>query len=511
MGDNQDKKPTPGNSTLLQGFEWHVPADGEHYNRLSSQVEALAGVGITNIWLPPGCKAASPEGNGYDIYDLWDLGEFDQKNSIRTKWGSKEDLLALSKKAHDLNVGLYWDAVLNHKAGADNLEKCRAIEVDPNNRMEDIGEPYEIEAWLGFDFKGRGDKYSAFKWHWDHFTGTDWNQANEKSAIYRILGDNKHWSETVDKEDGNADYMMFADVDYHVEDVVEETKKWGVWITKEVGLKGFRLDAVQHFSEVFTGQWVDNLRKECGDDMFVVGEYWVADTPRLTEWLGKMGHKFSVYDAPLLYNFSRLSTSEGADLRSVFDGSLVQVEPVNAVTVVMNHDTQPGQTVETKIEGYFKPLAYSLILLRDAGYPSIFYGDLYGTQGPHSEPPSCGEKLADLIAARHLYAYGEQNDYFEEANCIGWVRRGTWDKPDGCAVVMSNAGPGQRRMFVGELHAGEKWTDVLGWEQGEIEIGSDGFAEFRCPGVSVSVWVNSKAEGRDKFPVNFDSDIYKKG
>jgi hypothetical protein len=31
---------------------------------------------------------------------------------------------------------------------------------------------------------------------------------------------------------------------------------------------------------------------------------------------------------------------------------------------------------------------------------------------------------------------------------------------------------------------------------------------FPCPGVSVSIWVNKDAEGRDKFPTNFDSDIY---
>jgi alpha-amylase len=175
----------------------------------------------------------------------------------------------------------------------------------------------------------------------------------------------------------------------------------------------------------------------------------------------------------------------------------------------MNHDTQPGQTVETPVEGFFKPLAYSVILLRDAGYPAIFYGDLYGTKGDKGEPPSCGDKLADLILSRHLYAYGEQNDYFEEANCIGWVRRGTWDKPSGCAVVMSNTGPGQRRMFVGEMHAGEKWTDILGWSQGEIEIDGEGWGEFNCPGISVAIWVNSAAEGRDRFPVKFDSDIYK--
>jgi alpha-amylase len=176
----------------------------------------------------------------------------------------------------------------------------------------------------------------------------------------------------------------------------------------------------------------------------------------------------------------------------------------------MNHDTQPGQTVATPIEGFFKPLAYSLILLRDAGYPSIFYGDLYGIHdGPDPSGPSCGDKLADIVLARTLYAYGEQNDYFEEPNCIGWVRRGTWDKPDGLACVLSNAGPGQRRMFVGNEHVGEVWTDVLGWEQGEVKIEDDGFGNFPCPGISVSIWVNSKAQGREKFPVDFDGDIYK--
>jgi len=73
---------------------------------------------------------------------------------------------------------------------------------------------------------------------------------------------------------------------------------------------------------------------------------------------------------------------------------------------------------------------------------------------------------------------------------------------------MSNAGPGEKRMHVGEMHRGEKWTDVLGWSQGEIEIGEDGYANFTCPAVSLSVWVNKDAEGRDQFG-KFDDDIYK--
>lgn len=507
MGETE-QKPTPDNHTMFQGFEWNVPNDKAHYKRLIAAIPKLKAIGIDNIWLPPGCKAASPEGNGYDIYDLYDLGEFDQKGDRGTKWGTKEELLEVAKVAKEHGVGLYWDAVLNHKAGADKTERCRVIEVDSNDRTKEVGEPYEIEGWLGFDFPGRGDKYSSQKYHWEHFSGTDFNQENGKKAIYKILGDNKGWSRSVDDEQGNADFLMFADLDYRHPEVQEDVKNWGIWITKELGLKGFRLDAVQHFSERFTNDWVDDLREECGHDIFVVGEHWVGDPKQMSSWLEDMDHKFSLYDAPLVYNFSEMSKTEKADLRKVFDGSFVQEQPTNAVTVVMNHDTQPGQTVATPVEGFFKPLAYALILLRREGYPCPFYGDLYGMKGENPEPPSCGGKLADIILARKLYAYGDQEDYWDDPNCIGFVRRGTHDKPFGLACILSNAEPGQIKMAVGEMHAGEVWTDVLGWAEGEVTIDDDGYGLFTTPGVSMGVWVNKEAAGQDQFPLNFDSNIY---
>ncbi|KAF2266433.1 glucan 1,4-alpha-maltohexaosidase precursor [Lojkania enalia] len=507
MGD-KDRKPTPRNETLFQAFEWNVPNDQSHWKRLTAAIPTYASIGISNIWLPPGCKAAAPEGNGYDIYDLYDLGEFEQKGTRSTKWGSIEDLRELCRVSKEHGIGLYWDAVLNHKAGADKTERCRVVEVDENDRTKEVSEPYEIEGWLGFDFPGRGDKYSSMKYHWEHFSGTDYNQENGKKAIYKILGDNKGWSRSVADEQGNADYMMFADIDYSHPEVQSDVKNWGVWITKELGLRGFRLDAVQHFSSRFTGEWLDDLRERCGEEMFVVGEYWVGDWEAMAQWLASMNHKFSLYDSPLLNNFSTLSTSEKADLRTVFDDTLVKNKPVNAVTVVTNHDTQPGQTVDTPVEGFFKPLAYSLILLRQEGYPCPFYGDLYGMKGKNPQPPSCGNKLADIILARKLFAYGSQEDYWDNPNCIGFVRRGTWDRPFGLACVMSNAEPGQIRMAVGEMHRGERWTDVLGWEDGEVVIDEEGYGVFNCPGISVSVWVNNEAEGRDRFPVNFDSNIY---
>lgn len=72
-----------------------------------------------------------PCGNGYDIYDLFDLGEFDQKGSVPTKWGSKTDLEEMAYQARSLGIGLIWDAVLNHKAGAEYPERFDAVAVDP--------------------------------------------------------------------------------------------------------------------------------------------------------------------------------------------------------------------------------------------------------------------------------------------------------------------------------------------------------------------------------------------
>ena len=52
-------------------------------------------------------------------------------------------------------------------------------------------------------------------------------------------------------------------------------------------------------------------------------------------------------------------------------------------------------------------------------------------------------------------------------------------------------------MDVGKEHAGEEWTDFLGWHPGVVKIDENGKGTFRCPGLSVSIWVKVGARGRD--------------
>ena len=159
------------NGVLFQYFEWNLPNDGQLWRQLKEDARHLADIGISAVWIPPAYKADEQQDEGYATYDLYDFGEFDQKGTVRTKYGTRTELEEAIKALHDNDVQVILDAVLNHKAGGDHAEKFQAVEVNPDDRNEETGEPHEIESYTGYDFPGRGDRHSPFKWHWYHFSG----------------------------------------------------------------------------------------------------------------------------------------------------------------------------------------------------------------------------------------------------------------------------------------------------------------------------------------------------
>jgi alpha-amylase len=93
------------NPTLLQCFHWYYPTGGELWREVEALAPNLNEIGINMIWLPPAYKGASGGYSvGYDCYDLFDLGEFDQKGSVATKYGDKAQLLAAisALRQHDI-------------------------------------------------------------------------------------------------------------------------------------------------------------------------------------------------------------------------------------------------------------------------------------------------------------------------------------------------------------------------------------------------------------------------
>ena len=247
------------NGVMMQYFEWNLPNDGNLWKQLKEDASHLHEIGVTAVWIPPAYKADEQQDEGYATYDLYDLGEFDQKGTIRTKYGTKEELKEMIDELHKNHISVYLDVVLNHKAGGDFTEKFIVVEVDPNDRTQALGKPFEIQGWTGYSFHGRKDKYSDFKWHWYHFSGTGFDDAKKRSGIFQIQGEGKAWSEGVDNENGNYDFLLCNDIDLDHPEVVTELNRWGKWVSKELNLDGMRLDAIKHMKDKFIAQFLDEI------------------------------------------------------------------------------------------------------------------------------------------------------------------------------------------------------------------------------------------------------------
>lgn len=108
------------NRTMMQFFEWYLPEDCAHWKRASLEAARLAGDGVNMVWLPPAYKGASGKYDvGYGVYDTYDLGEFDQKGSIPTKYGTKKEYLKAVSDLQKAGIEVLGDIVLNHRMGAD--------------------------------------------------------------------------------------------------------------------------------------------------------------------------------------------------------------------------------------------------------------------------------------------------------------------------------------------------------------------------------------------------------
>ena len=477
------------NGILFQGFEWYLSDGGNYYEDMILKLDELKESGITAIWLPPVYKATGVNDVGYGTYDLYDLGEFDQKGATRTKYGNKDQLKKLIDEIHKRDMEVYADVVLNHKAGADFSETFDAIMVDQNKRTEAVSDVRSIEAWTGFDFPGRKEQYSDFKWNHNHFTGVDYDALSGTKAIYRILGENKGWSLGVSNEKGNFDYLMFADIDLAHPEVIEELKKWAIWFIDELNLDGFRMDALKHMDQVFVEEFVSHIRHEKGENFYILGEYWSKDHQENSNFLENIKYKSDLFDVGLHFNFYEASRNAAAyDLRTIFDGSLVSTNPNLAVTFVDNHDSQPGQALESWIDPWFKEIAYGLILLREQGYPCIFYGDYYGTGGEFLQD-SHQDALDTLGKIRKKFAYGDQDDYFASASSIGWVRHGNEKHPHKLATLISSRDASSLRMFLGQSESGKIYSDYTGNNENKVKIDKEGYGDFVVSAGSISVWL----------------------
>lgn len=135
------------NDVMMQAFYWNVPVDeanlnGTWWDNLSAKAPALKAAGINGIWIP-----APSKGNwgivdmGYGIYDHYDLGNYNQKGTVETRFGSRQELENMISVMHSTangpKINVYADAVLNHVYSNDENE-----EVNPAVKQYVFDEAY---------------------------------------------------------------------------------------------------------------------------------------------------------------------------------------------------------------------------------------------------------------------------------------------------------------------------------------------------------------------------------
>lgn len=101
--------PTLRAETMLQYFN-------TSWVEITNKMPELAEAGYTSLWLPPPTKGSGGLSVGYDMWDPFDLGSKNQRNSVRTRYGTEAELIRLVETAHRFGIRVYFDNIMNHRA-----------------------------------------------------------------------------------------------------------------------------------------------------------------------------------------------------------------------------------------------------------------------------------------------------------------------------------------------------------------------------------------------------------
>ncbi|WP_312993757.1 alpha-amylase [Chryseobacterium flavum] len=485
------------NGVIIQFFHWYH--QGNLWQEFVKKADVLKSMGFSAVWFPPATKCVlGIDGRGYDVYDLYDLGEFDQKGSVATRFGTRDEYLKAIEKAHEAGISVYADIVLNHRMGGDEKEEVTVHKVNEENRNEMIGEPFSASAFTKFTFPGRKGQYSDFIWDYRCFSGIDiiYKEEQEEKGVFKIHNEyGEDWNPSVSSQFGNYDYLMGNDVEYRNPYVVQEMKNWIRWYVETTGIDGLRLDALKHLSSDFLKDWITYIKAEV-KDCFIMGEFWKDKVEKISDFSGRMDDTISFFDVPLHYNFFRAS-KEGKDydLRNIIKDTFLEWNPMLSVSFVENHDTQRFQALESAVKDWFKPIAYTLILMSENAYPCVFYPDLFSAEYAEMKDDEevkvimpRVEILTKLLEARQQFAYGEQVNWFDHPNCIAWLRKGDGEHP-GCVVIISNSEDGYKEITVDAGLGGAVFYDFLQHRKEEVVLDEQGKGIFHVASRSSSIWV----------------------
>ena len=479
---------------LFQSFVWDQPAGGRFWSDLQARAQELHDHGFTSVWMPCPCKGmGGPQDSGYAVYDLYDLGEFDQKGGVETRYGSRQAFIDCVATLNELGMTTLSDVVMNHRMGADEKETFEVVPLDAGDLHRELAGKSSCTAWTGFTFPGRNGVHNKRTWHWWDFTTLDTVEdlqqpvESDAGVVYRI-------AEAYVAEDAGAaarseEFLMGCDVNVTKDEVREALLEWGRWFMDTSGVGGVRLDASKHLSAGFQRDWLNTMRAHTDAPVPAVAEYATPDVDELLGFIDASEQTTACFDFPLKYRLLAAAEDPDFDLRTLLDRTLAQARPDLAVTFVDNHDSDPLNAPGEWVPDTFKLHAYAFILLRCPGTPCVYAGDWDGREGGDGDLTSHREMLVKLLGLRRDFAYGKASDTDIGPACLAFTRSGDAEHP-GVLVGVLNRGD-ETVVRVGTGRPDTLFVNALSEDEEAVTTDAEGVVEVPVLAGAIAVWVTA--------------------
>lgn len=310
------------------------------FNGITAKLDYLEGLGIRGIWLMP--IHPSPSYHGYDVTDYY---------AVNPDYGTMDDFKRLLEEAHQRGIKIIIDFVMNHTSARHPWFQQALTP----------GSPYhDWYVWSETD-PGTPGPWGAKAWH----------RASNGLYYYGIFWD------------------QMPDLNYDNPAVRREIEKITKYWLEDVGVDGFRIDAVRYVVEdekladsdsnhKYLEEWGAYYRS-VHPQAFTVGEAW-TDNANAKKYAGGMrldsAFNFDLSNAML----SSINEGRNPLLQFVLQTTVRDFPAQNNANFITNHDlprvmNQFGANKEGKAK------AAAAILLTAPGIPFIYYGEEIGMSG----------------------------------------------------------------------------------------------------------------------------------
>jgi len=348
--------PTPSPYVGTDGFRWwndtvfyeifvrsFRDSDGNgigDFNGITEKLDYLQAMGIKGLWLMP--INPSPSYHGYDVTDYY---------AVNPAYGTMDDFKHLLEEAHKRDIKIIIDFVMNHTSSKHPWFQSA---LTPGSEYR------EWYKWSDSDPHTPGP--------WGQKT---WYRASNGLYYYAIFWD------------------QMPDLNYDNPAVREEMKKVTSFWLKDVGIDGFRLDAVRYMVEdtqladsvsnhAFLEEWGQYYRS-INPQAFSVGEAWTSNqnVKKYTETDRELDSAFNFDLAQVII---KSKEDNAIALRFTLETTIRDFPDQDNANFITNHD-MPRAMNQVIVDKEQKVKVAANVLFTAPGIPFIYYGEEIGMSG----------------------------------------------------------------------------------------------------------------------------------